>query len=120
MTAPAYPARADVVDGRIEVRAPFALRDALKAAGGWWDPDRKAWTFEATARAAFLIRSTVAKLQTTPAFDEWISVAEFARAYLDDRYTREAPEIPGLVGESWAHQRRAFWFVMSQLEHGLE
>lgn len=114
----AYPARADVVAGRLEVRAPFALRDALKVAGGWWDPGRKAWTFEATGPNAFLIRSTVARLQTSPAFDAWVDMAEFARVNNDNRYTREAPEIPGLVVtrelHSWQHQRQAYADAMSR------
>ena len=111
---PAPRTKIDVVDGRIAVWAPYELKDELRSAGGRWDPELRAWTFDATGGNPVLIKSIVARPQTTQAFDDWLRVSETHLVCSDDRYTQDVPEIPGLIGESWAHQRRAYADAMSR------
>lgn len=100
------------VKDRIVVRSPFALRDALKAIGGWWDPGLGCWTFTPTPEAALRLARTVANARRSPAFDELVRQAadHEAQEYLNGQ--GEPGEIPGLDGSSWRHQRHAYWFAV--------
>ena len=109
---------AEVESGRIYVRSPFSLKDAMKEMpGARWHPESKRWHYPATAAAAEsiarLARKHSAALHTDTAFD---AILEEAREAYRARRNRDRTDLPDLptTTTAWTHQRQAFHFAAGQ------
>ncbi len=94
--------------GRIVVRSPYSYAVRLKAIpGSRWDADARAWTFPVSAAVAQALAWVIGNQPGLSPYVAQIRAADEAQALRD---ADDLPEIPGLAGTSWRHQRQAYWF----------
>ncbi|MFZ2648618.1 MAG: DEAD/DEAH box helicase [Burkholderiaceae bacterium] len=103
---------ATVADNLIEIAAPFASRDALKAiSGARWSPEVKRWIFPATPEKARELYIALAIAQSDKRFDALLEEAAAKReatALAEETPAEQLPDIPSKT-RPWPHQKRAFW-----------
>lgn len=103
---------ATVNDNRIEIAAPFAAKDALKAlAGARWSPELKRWTFPASPESARDLYIAVPIGQMDRAFQRLLDDAAAKRdaaRMAEETPAEHLPNIPSRT-RPWPHQKRAFW-----------
>ena len=96
--------------GRIIVSGtPFSSKDKLKAIpGARWDPERKAWTYPESVAVAQALAWVIGDQPGLHPYTDALRAADEAQALRD---AADLPEIPGLSGSSWTHQRQAYAFA---------
>lgn len=109
----------DAAGSRIEVRAPFSMKDAIKALpGARWNPTAKVWTLPATNTSAHGLRDAAARhlhafapsVEVDAMADaEAATVVEQRAALLGDE--ADLPRVPTRT-EAWTHQRRGYAFAL--------
>ena len=98
-----------VTGDRIAVQAPFAYTAKLRTIpGARWNPDAKAWTFPASPAVAQALAWVIGDQPGLHPFTDALRAADEAQALRD---AVDLPEIPGLAGTSWPHQRQAYAFA---------
>lgn len=104
-----------VVDGgRIAVRAPFRFKDDLKAIpGARWDAARKMWTYPESPAVGRALAAVLGANVPDGVLGALLGQArrEDAAAAALKNDGRDLPEIPGLAGTSWPHQRAGYWWA---------
>lgn len=109
----------DAAGGRIEIRAPFALKDAIKALpGARWNPTAKVWTIPATNTAAAALADAAKRHlhDFHPAAEVEAMVAAEAATIVEQRAAlvgdeATLPEVPTKTA-AWTHQRRGYAFAL--------
>lgn len=105
----------EVSESRVSVRAPFALKDRLKAIpGARWNPASKAWTYPATAAVAERLRPFLGDRDELPdAFRELLISADSVASA--QRFKDKALDLAPLpfvpVTQPWRHQLAAYHFA---------
>lgn len=109
----------DAAGARIEIRAPFAMKDAIKALpGARWNPTAKVWTIPATNTAAAALADAAKRHLHAfhPAAEvdamvaaEAATIVEQRAALVGDEAT--LPEVPTKTA-AWTHQRRGYAFAL--------
>lgn len=109
----------DAAGGRIEVRAPFAMKDAIKALpGARWNPTAKVWTLPATNTSAHGLSDAAQRHlhAFAPSVEvdamvkaEAATVVEQRAALVGDE--ADLPRVPTRT-EAWTHQRRGYAFAL--------
>ena len=101
-----------VVNGRIHARAPFAMKERLKAiAGARWAPDARAWTYPASPTIARQLAELLAGAHLDPGVEELLTAGNLALAAQAHREADELPAIPCTATRPWQHQLRAYHFA---------
>lgn len=106
--------------GRIVVRSPYSYAARLKAIpGARWDADERAWTYPESAAVAQALAWVIGE---QPGLNPYLARAAAIEQAATLKDANDLPEIPGLKGESWLHQRQAYWFCMGLFgyQHGEE
>ena len=98
---------------RIYLRAPFVFKEVCKSvAGGRWDPASKRWYWPKDSLSAQGLLDAfgprLGHLQSS--WLRFLSGKEERRLEVKANLTGDLPEIPGLTGTSWQHQRAGFAF----------
>lgn len=112
---------ADVVAGRILLRAPFAnLLLCKRIPGAAWDKARRVWTYPATPQHARMIQFCIPRLETSDKFAELLTLRTTApEPPAQAPEPQPAVELPaGLKTTPWRHQIEAFRFAMERLLRG--
>lgn len=113
------PVEVSVDGGRIIVRAPYAYTHMLRAIpGARWDPGVRAWTYPESSAVAHAVARVLAGDPTMTGGRKWESLLAQADAEQQAGAARDAddlPEIPGLAGTSWLHQRQAYHFAAGRV-----
>lgn len=106
---------------RLCVKTPYIpeVKDALKALPGrWWEPERKIWTYPATATAAeavvAVLREFGADIDLRNGAQDLAAQAEEVTAVGEQE---EFDPVPGESLPSFHHQRRAFWRALASLKN---
>lgn len=101
-----------VKDHNIYVCDSYYIKDKLKAIPGsrFWK-SIPGWVFPASPASALAILEQVPGIATDSGFKSLVMQATINDQA--DRHKRadDAPEIPVWLGDSWAHQRKAFWWA---------
>ena len=101
-----------VVNGRIHARAPFAMKERLKAiAGARWAPEARAWTYPASPTIARQLAELLAGAHLDPGVEELLTAGNLALAAQAHREADELPAIPCTATRPWQHQLRAYHFA---------
>ncbi len=101
-----------LVDGRIHARAPFAMKERLKAiAGARWAPDARAWTYPASPTIAQTLVEVLGTADTDAEVERLLAAAKLAIEAQAHREADELPPIPCTATRPWLHQLRAYHFV---------
>jgi len=100
-----------IADNRICIKAPYALKDQLRALpGARWNKEDQAWTYPASPHMAQQIVARFSGVinQTDNAFNALISqqlrINDLAKARL-------LPPIPKTVLPPWSNQLKGFWLT---------
>lgn len=112
-----------VIDGKIRVTTPFALKDVCKEIPGRrWNGNLKVWEWDAGPIAADTIAAAFA--DHDPVWDEAFEAltGTMGRA-AEVKAALDLEDIPGLKTVAWLHQRQAYWFIehltAAQLDMGV-
>ena len=101
-----------VVNGRIHARAPFAMKERLKAiAGARWAPDARAWTYPASPTIAQTLVEVLGTADTDAEVERLLAAAKLAIEAQAHREADELPAIPCTATRPWQHQLRAYHFA---------
>ncbi len=108
--------QASLVGDRVVVRAPFALKETLKAiAGRRWDPKSKAWTYPATPHAAASLLDAIGPehLERDHGVEELLVKAQAERdaAMIQVASEADLEPIPRTKTSPWLHQLRAYHWI---------
>lgn len=103
--------------GRIIVRAPYEYKERLKVIpGARWDADARAWTYPESAAVAQALAWVIGE---QPGLNPYLARAAAIEQAATLKDADDLPEIPGLKGESWLHQRQAYWFCMGMFGYNV-
>lgn len=105
----------EVAGDTIRVTAPYTMTVALKAIpGARFDSANRAWVYPASPHVAQALARVLAADPSMTSGRKWDALVDAAAAEQQANGAKDAadlPEIPGLAGESWEHQRRAYAFA---------
>lgn len=106
-----------VVDGRLDLQGPFAMKDALKALpGALWAPSRKAWHVPATQAAILEVHrrfGTNTELQLDDGATSLLFTAIEATKATVHKTATDLEPLPGKTA-AWGHQNQAGHFAAAQ------
>jgi hypothetical protein len=108
-------------DASLILHTPYELRDAVRDLPGrrWLGKQgRKVWALPATQEVAGALYDGLLRdreAQIDPPTLELIVAALDARKATAFKDAEDLPEIPGLRGESWEHQKQATWWAIVRL-----
>lgn len=105
----------EVLDRVVSVRAPFHLKDRLKAIpGARWNPTSKAWVYPATPAVAESLRSLIgSRDEISPAFRALLLEADSVRSAqaFKDKALDLSPLPFAPATQPWRHQLAAYHFA---------
>ncbi|QOJ33929.1 MAG: hypothetical protein HRU82_02730 [Nitrospira sp.] len=107
-----------LTDDKLAVRAPFALKDALKGVpGARWNKELHVWVYPPTPHAARAVFDAIPSETSTWSDHAAALLVEAERiAKAAELKTAEnLPNIPQTKTTPWPHQARAFWFAIDML-----
>ncbi len=109
---------AKVIDDKIYLFSPFQFKDRCKSIpGAWWDEERRAWKYPATAGVANrIVASFRGDLQVSPDFHTLVQNGKDAG---QAKRAEDLPPIPVTNTEPWLHQLRAYHFSSKLPASGL-
>lgn len=108
----------EITPARVYLQCPFVYKAVCQAVpGGRWEPESKRWHWPADSiAAAALLDAFGPKVAKLPGADGLRSLAGRDGAFgvfnPDEIPDGDLPEIPGLKGESWQHQKAGYQFAM--------
>lgn len=105
----------EVLDRVVSVRAPFSLKDRLKAIpGARWNPTSRTWVYPATPAVAESLRSLIgSRDEISPAFRKLLLEADSVRSAqaFKDKGIDLSPLPFEPVTQPWRHQLAAYHFA---------
>jgi SNF2 family DNA or RNA helicase len=108
---------ARIRDGRLEVHAPYSIKEISGGvAGASWSKALRCWVLPLTPQAAVNVvehfEHNDCEVKRSDVIDDLVRQHELALAVGDHiKASEDLPEVPVTLNESWPHQRQAFWFA---------
>jgi SNF2 family DNA or RNA helicase len=108
-------------DGRIQIRAPFELKDLCKALPGRrWDPQTRTWHVPGTPAVAY--RLMQALIKACPNGESELEIPDFVMSLVQHigqadelrACTDELPPVPQTKMEPWSNQLRGYHMIQRQ------